>query len=75
VPTPDDNPQPLAIAADSSYASLFDQGLGEIDLKDLLAKGDTVYINLPHGPLAENLALPLVKLVIGAISQMSEKQV
>lgn len=73
-PTPDDSSQQLAIAADPSYASLFDQGLGDIDFKELLAKNETIFINLPCGPISDNLALIIFKLLMTDTHQKPEKQ-
>jgi hypothetical protein len=73
-PTLDDSSQQLAIAVDPSYASMFDQGLGEIDLKELLAKNETIFINLPCSTISDNLALIIIKLLMNDTHQKPEKQ-
>lgn len=63
MPTLNDSSQQLVPVAESSYASLFDQGMGEIDFRDLIAKNETIFINMPYGGISPSLALLFAKLL------------
>jgi hypothetical protein len=72
---PDGSSQQVATVAQPSYAPLFEQGLGEIDFRDLIAKNETIFINMPYGGISPGLALLFAKLLRADVDRARPEQV